>query len=68
MKDCCEMKGFLSFLVLRMVSKGNISGEGIREELKKRKGSRPSPGTVYPALKALKKMGLIEEIKKGGQT
>ena len=67
MKECCEMRGFLSYLVLRLVSKRNVSGEEIREELKKRKGSRPSPGTVYPALKTLKRSGLIEEIKKGGR-
>ena len=67
MKKCCEMKGFLSFLVLRMISKNNISGEEIRCELEKRKGTKPSPGTIYPALKELKSCGWIEEIEDSGK-
>ena len=59
------MKGFLSFLVLKLISKKNMSGEDIREELKRRKGSKPSPGTIYPVLKNLSKNGFIEEIKNG---
>ena len=65
MKECCEMKGFLSFMVLKLISKKNMSGDEIREELKKRRGSRPSPGTIYPALKGLKESGFIEEKKDG---
>ena len=61
------MKGFLSFLVLKLISKKNMSGEGIRAELKARKGSRPSPGPIYPVLKSLSKKGFIEEIKSGGK-
>jgi len=36
-----------------------MTGAEISEELKKRRGTRPSPGTVYPALKELKDKGLI---------
>lgn len=61
------MKGFLAFMVLRLISRKNLSGEEIREEIKKRKGSRPSPGTVYPVLKYLNKSGFIEEIKHKGK-
>ena len=68
MKRCCEMKGFLSFIVLRLISKKNVSGEEIGQELKKRKGSKPSPGTIYPVLKSLNEIGFIEEIKSGGKT
>ena len=57
------MKGFLSFIVLKLISKRNMSGDDIREELKLRKGTRPSPGTIYPVLKSLSKNGFIEEIK-----
>ncbi|MBI2139321.1 PadR family transcriptional regulator [Candidatus Woesearchaeota archaeon] len=55
------MKGFLSFIVLGLIGKKPMSGEDIRVELKARKGTKPSPGTVYPVLKALAKTGLIEE-------
>ena len=68
MKECCEMKGFLSFIVLKLISKKNMSGDDIRKELAKRRGSKPSPGTIYPVLKSLRKSGFIKEIKDGGKT
>ena len=68
MKECCEMKGFLSFIVLKLIGKKNMSGEDIGQEIKKRKGTKPSPGTIYPVLKALNKNGFIEEIKSSGKT
>lgn len=67
MKECCEMKGFLSFIVLKLISKGNMSGDEIREELKSRRGSKPSPGTIYPVLKSLSQSGFIEEVKSPGK-
>ena len=67
MRACCDMRGFLSFIVLRLISKKSMSGEDIREEIKKRKGSKPSPGTIYPVLKALSENGFIQEVKDGGK-
>ncbi|MBI2658974.1 PadR family transcriptional regulator [Candidatus Woesearchaeota archaeon] len=67
MESCCSMKGFLTFIVLRLISKKNMSGEDIREEIRKRKGTRPSPGTVYPVLKYLNKNKFIEEISSKGK-
>lgn len=61
------MRGFLSFRVLKIISKKNMSGEDIRQEIKKRKGSKPSPGTIYPVLKSLNESGFIEEVKDGGK-
>ncbi|MBI2559226.1 PadR family transcriptional regulator [Candidatus Woesearchaeota archaeon] len=61
------MRGFLSFIVLRLIAKKNMSGEEIREELKKRRGTKPSPGTIYPVLKALSSSGFIEEISSKGK-
>lgn len=57
------MKGFLSFLVLRLLKIKPMSGEDVRKEFEKRKGVKPSPGTIYPALKTLSKNGWIKEIK-----
>jgi len=57
------MRGFLSFIVLRMIAKRQMSGEEIRKEMMKRKGSKPSPGTIYPVLKFLSESGFINEIK-----
>lgn len=61
------MKGFLSFMVLRFISKKHMSGEELREELKKRKGTKPSAGTIYPVLKSLSEMKFIEEIETKGK-
>ena len=47
----CRTKGFLSFLVLWLISKRSMTGTEIALELKKRKGKKPSPGTIYPVLK-----------------
>ncbi len=61
----CEMRGFLTFLVLRLLSGKEMSGEEIRQELAQRKGCRPSAGTVYPVLKGLRESGFIEETSQG---
>lgn len=63
MDKCCDMKGFLTFLVLCLMKSKNMSGKEIRRELERRKGSKPSPGTIYPVLKSLSENGWIEEVK-----
>ena len=67
MPKCCEMKGFLTFLVLKLIGKKPYSGEEIRQELEIRKGTKPSPGTIYPVLKSLAANGWIKEIKSKGK-
>ena len=62
---CCDMRGMLSFLILFLLSKRQMSGQDIAKELEKRKGNRPSPGTIYPALKSLREAGLIKEKQSG---
>ena len=53
------MKGFLSYLVLWLLKKQKMNGAQIAKELEIRRGSKPSPGTIYPVLKELKEDGLI---------
>ena len=36
-----------------------MNGSEITEELEKRRGQRPSPGTIYPVLKDLTEKGLL---------
>ena len=62
---CCDMRGLLSFLILFLVSKKPMHGQELAEEIGKRKGAKPSPGTIYPALKSLKTMGFLKENRKG---
>ncbi len=42
-----------------------MHGQEIADELERRKGERPSPGTIYPALKMMHEAGLVDEEKKG---
>src|SRR3989344_3173659 len=62
---CCDMRGMLSFLILFLLSKKTMNGQEIAQELEKRRGEKPSPGTIYPALKTLREQGLIQEKKEG---
>ena len=66
--ECCDMRGMLSFLILWLLSKRPMYGQELAEEISKRKGAKPNPGTIYPALKALNKRGLIDSKKEGRVT
>jgi PadR family transcriptional regulator, regulatory protein PadR len=63
--ECCDMRGLLGFLVLFLLSKKPMHGQEIATELAKRRGEKPSPGTIYPALKGLKEAGFLSEEKEG---
>jgi DNA-binding PadR family transcriptional regulator len=54
------MRGLLTFTVLWLLSKRDMYGQELAEELAKRKGSKPTPGTLYPALKTLEANGLVD--------
>jgi len=53
------MRGMLSFMILWILSKGQKYGQEVAVELGTRRGGRPNPGTLYPALKELETKGLI---------
>lgn len=53
------MKGYLTYLILWILGKNSMNGAEIGRELERRRGTKPSPGTIYPALKELKNKGLI---------
>jgi PadR family transcriptional regulator PadR len=63
--ECCDMRGLLGFLILFLLSKKPMHGQEIANELAKRRGEKPSPGTIYPALKSLKDLGFLSEEKEG---
>ena len=66
--DCCDMRGMLGFLILFLLSKQPMHGQALAEEIANRKGEKPSPGTIYPALKNLRQAGFIKEEEKEGKT
>ena len=55
----CASKGFLSFLILWLVRGEAMTGAEIALELEKRRGRKPSPGTIYPVLKHLKETNIL---------
>ena len=63
--NCCDMRGMLGFLILFLLSKKPMHGQELAEDIAKRKGDKPSPGTIYPALKSLREAGFISEEKEG---
>ena len=62
----CDMRGFLSFLILWLLSKKPMNGAELAREIEKRKGCKPNPGTIYPALKELaRKKAIVAHAKEG---
>ena len=63
--ECCDMRGLLGFLILFLLSNKSMHGQEIADEIAKRKGEKPSPGTIYPALRSLRDSGFLDEQKEG---
>ena len=60
-----EFKGFLSFLILHELSRERLYGEQLAERIGKRKGAPLTAGTIYPALKRLRKHRLLKYERDG---
>ncbi len=65
--DCCDMRGMLSFQILWELSKRPMNGQELAEQIGLRRGSKPTPGTIYPALKELTQKNLINGERDGRQ-
>jgi DNA-binding PadR family transcriptional regulator len=50
----------LSFTILWLLSTRPMYGQELATEIGKRRGDKPNPGTIYPALKDLSNRGLIK--------
>jgi len=57
--EYCDMRGFLSFMILWLLSKKEMYGQELAQEIAKRRGEKPNPGTLYPALRNLERKKLI---------
>lgn len=62
------MRGMLSFQILWLLSKRTMNGQEICREIARRKGRAPTPGTIYPALKELRKRDLVNMDRAGRET
>jgi DNA-binding PadR family transcriptional regulator len=65
---CCDMRGMLSFMLLWLLCKRPMYGQELAIEIAKRRGDKPNPGTIYPALKDLRKRGLVQIRSEGRKT
>ncbi len=63
--DYLELKGFLSFLILHELSLKNLCGDELSTKIGERKKRPLTPGTIYPALKRLRKKKLIVYRRRG---
>jgi DNA-binding PadR family transcriptional regulator len=62
------MRGMLSFMILWLLSKRSMYGQELATEIGRRKGDKPNPGTIYPALKDLSSRGLVQVHQEGRNT
>jgi DNA-binding PadR family transcriptional regulator len=63
--EACDMRGMLSFMMLWLLAKRPMYGQELAAEIAKRRGDKPNPGTIYPALKELASRGMIESHLEG---
>ena len=61
------MRGMLAFQILWELRNGPLNGQQIANLIPQRRGTKPTPGTIYPALDKLKKDGLLNPEKDGRQ-
>ena len=61
----CDMRGLLSFTILWLLSKRPMYGQELAAEIGKRRGDKPKPGTIYPALRDLSDRGMIVSTVQG---
>lgn len=60
-----ELKGFLSFFILHELDDKPASGDELARIIGRRKNVVLTPGTIYPALKRLRRQKLVLYRRKG---
>ena len=58
-------KGFLAFQILHELRKSKLCGDDLASIIGRKKGRKLTPGTIYPALKYLRKNKLVQHKKDG---
>ncbi|MBI2673453.1 PadR family transcriptional regulator [Candidatus Woesearchaeota archaeon] len=54
-----DFRGFLSFLILHELNGKRLCGDELAKIIGSRKAGKLTPGTIYPALKKLRKAKLV---------
>lgn len=63
--DHLQLKGFLVFQILHELRRRELCGDDLALIIGQKKGSKLTPGTIYPALKHLRKQKLVQQTVKG---
>ena len=59
------LKGFLAFQILYELQREELCGDDLARIIGQKKGSKLTPGTIYPALKFLRRKKLIHQKRDG---
>ena len=59
------LKGFLTFQILHELKRKRLCGDDLAEIIGKKKSSKLTPGTIYPALKNLRHNKLVSFKQEG---
>jgi len=60
-----EMRGFLSLFILHELNGESLSGDELAHIVGGRKNTTLTPGTIYPALKRLRRQKLVQYRRNG---
>ncbi len=60
-----NLKGFLAFQILHELQREALCGDELAVIIGRKKGSKLTPGTIYPALKFLRRKKLIHQKRDG---
>lgn len=60
-----DLRGLLTFQIMNELNKRRMTGDELAQIIGDRKGSKLSPGTIYPALKKLREKRLVKVTKDG---
>jgi DNA-binding PadR family transcriptional regulator len=60
-----ELRGFLSFFILHELNNASLSGDELARMVGERRNTVLTPGTIYPALKRLRRQKLLQYRRKG---
>lgn len=63
-----DLRGLLSFWLLWELRLGSLRGAQLSERMRWRRGDALSPGTLYPALRALEARRLVRKHRAGRDT
>ena len=63
--NAISLKGFLSFQILHALRQRKLCGDELAELIGEKKRAKLTPGTIYPAMKNLRRKKLVLSMRDG---